>query len=357
MRQIIIIKGLLILTGFLIIGAFSYYHYLYKTCWHCDAASYLSRGKYLVALDKKQHFETGMDFIQDSFEQGNFEAALYLAEAFYGDLPAEYTVPSEKSRKVIAERLGADRKRSRLYFMEAFKRYDEEQIQDAAQEVNFAALFDAEGIDGNDLQKVKMWLGRAAHSGSSDAAYRLAMFAEKKEDYNDAIKWLNLAGEDCGDLRIAMMAGGYYLNGKGTLPDYRKALDWYRVATNIARREAKLDPEGSTDKVDAAEIRAEITLFRLRRQHGKDPVDITYKLTGSPQHITVYIAGSPVLPVGTVVKGAGKIVADVSLPPVNEETPLHMEVAAMDEGIAWLLDQYGRLTFGEGVPLRAKLIK
>lgn len=190
-----------------------------KAAEFCDSESEYMLGLMLAVKAKgEEELEEPVSWMEKSWEHGNEDAALLLGKLYEGtiDTAGETDPMPEKAR---------------AWFEKAASKGNGEALAELA-------FFYEKGVTvPKDSKKAADLLKDAVGYGYDEALFSLALhyLDEGKED--EALPYMEAAA-DKGEERALYLAGMMYLQGRGTEPDRRKAIDYLKEAADYGSEEA-----------------------------------------------------------------------------------------------------------------------
>lgn len=159
-----------------------------------------------------------VSWMETSWEEGNEEAALFLGKLYEGTVDTDMEmVPSPE--------------KARLWFEKAASKGNGEALAELA-------FFYENGVTvQKDSQKAANLLKDAVGCGYDEALFSLALHYLDEEKEDEALPYMEAAAAK-GEERALYLAGMMYLQGRGTEPDRRKAIDYLKEAADHGSEEA-----------------------------------------------------------------------------------------------------------------------
>lgn len=166
----------------------------------------------------EKDMKEAVSWMETSWEEGNEEAALFLGKLYEGTVDTDMEmVPSPE--------------KARLWFEKAASKGNGEALAELA-------FFYENGVTvQKDSQKAANLLKDAVGCGYDEALFSLALHYLDEEKEDEALPYMEAAAAK-GEERALYLAGMMYLQGRGTEPDRRKAIDYLKEAADHGSEEA-----------------------------------------------------------------------------------------------------------------------
>lgn len=166
----------------------------------------------------EKDMKEAVSWMETSWEEGNEEAALFLGKLYEGTVDTDMEmVPSPE--------------KARLWFEKAASKGNGEALAELA-------FFYENGVTvQKDSQKAANLLKDAVGYGYDEALFSLALHYLDEEREDEALPYMEAAAVK-GEERALYLAGMMYLQGRGTEPDRRKAIDYLKEAADHGSEEA-----------------------------------------------------------------------------------------------------------------------
>lgn len=339
----------------------------HRECWFCNSHNFFERGIEFACSDDEKLRNRAVDYIIRSAGEEDVTADLFLAELYAGQLPEEAVPVDVDAMNCLRDIVPVDAVKAREYLDKVSLLYHGEiasgRTIDEARAYSLALMYLSPSFAGKGdaatIQKAKQdsieWFGIAADAGNIKAALKLASMAEQEERYDAALKWYIKATELKPDFRYSMKVGDFYLYGKGTDIDYKKALEWYQKAHDQVLEALK----GAKKSVELEHflaiisVRMEIANRKMGRGGGENPVTVEYLLKGNGVHYVINVenndpGSSGFVTVGEVRRDEKGIRASISpgviLP---DKSPREKDgFESMNHGMKWVLQQWAASRYG-----------
>lgn len=318
--------------------------FAHRECWFCDKDDFFDRGVEFACSEYPAYKSNSIKFIKQAAEQGNVEAAFFLAELYLGDLNGTEIVCLRELAPVSQEKA-----------VNEFKVLESLLEKEAAPPASICArlglLYYNGTIDSESPVKSAIkWFLKAAKMGNPFAMEALANIYDSKDEYQKALEWYTKASEDKIRTKSALAVGDYYFYGKGVDIDYQKARSWYVRALNMIKAiSSELSEDKRKKAYDPAAVRIEITDRKISEAGGETPLVISYRLEGGSAIYQVYSHEKPEMKIGKVEDINGTITATV-----DEAVALNPDVTRsksgfsfMNQGLEWLLNTFSAGKHGE----------
>ncbi len=332
--------------------------FVMKALKHGGSAMYAQGIKSACSEDNATQHQA-LESIKKAAEEGDAQAAMFLAQLFAGGMPEGVEPVQPDAFKCLAELVKPDGAEARRYLDMAAGLEGAVETLDPKIAYRYAILYMSAPFASHDevsefhAQDVAdRLLDTAAKSGSSDFILNLAALCESKGNYAEALKLYEKAAELAPDFKLELKIGDYYLYGRGTDVNPSQATVWYQKAQKSVEAQKELEPEKRQHMLDIVSVRMDIAGRKLDRSGGAPPVTVRYLLAGNGNHYIVKAigkqGGSPIT-AGEVIKtekGIKAVVAkDVKLPENSKRE--RDGFSSMNEAMIWVLEQWAKASIGE----------
>lgn len=349
-KKKLLVNILLLLGCIAIAGVAVLYNYSYKICWHCDTQDYYERGRVFVCKEDAELRESGLDFLRVAASRKQPGAQLLLAECYAPDLPHGYEPMDRRAYACLSSDLDTNPAAAKEFFHKALKSFTHSEEQQAQILHNLGLLLEAGMLEANDTDRSAVeYFSAAAEQNYFPALLHLGMLYHQASKYEQARRWFEEAAQRYKDPQPALILGDYYMQGKGVVVDYEKAMHWYREAL-LAVQKASVGLEASEQIAaeDVPRARMDMAMRKLQQERIFKFKTLYYRVGGDASTYEVYCEDNPGRMIGTVQRNVEGVVASLS-PDVKRAlsvaTP-QKTFESMNQGLDWLLNAYAKGQYG-----------
>lgn len=193
-------------------------------CFRKAAAFHDSESEYMLGLISATKAKTpeecrkAVSWMEQSWEHGNEEAALFLGKFYEGTMDMEVEIDPDPVK-------------ARSWYEKAAAIGNGEAMAELA-------FYYENGITvEKDIKKAEDFLKDAIAYGYEEALFSLALFYLNRGKEEEALPYME-ASASKGEERALYMTGMMYLYGKGTEPDREKGIDYLQEAADQGSEEA-----------------------------------------------------------------------------------------------------------------------
>ncbi len=308
----------------------------YRNCWFCTDQTYFARGANFACSEDAGQQSKGLELLQAAAGLEQQDALIALGELYLGAGPDGFIRQFDRLTSCLEDIASADLSKAQTYFKALRKKADPgaTNLYDLALLQKNAVLDAAENG-----QSAEQLFVKAAAAGNPYALYEVGLYYDQKKDYQRSIDFFTRAYQQVNEVNSAIMLGDYHQYGKGVKKNMTEAVSWYRRAQNALKFTPAHVQRDRTRLGRVIDVRLLIAERKLDRP--QQNVAIRYRVEGGLTDYHIYEADNPAAPIGRVQKEAGQIQAVFA----GQQQP----VSSMNEGLKWVLTQYGRQKFGEAM--------
>lgn len=320
------------------------FHIAHRECWRCDKQEFWQRGLEFACSDDPDYRDNSLKFIETASDQGNVEAAFFLAELALGEA-------NGTAINCLRHKVPVNKELAVSNFKKLEKLLDPMDSPPALTCARLGTLYLDGKIPSDSPEKnAEKWFLKAAENGNFYAMQALGKIYDARDDYISALKWFERAADDKNNFESAVISGDYFFYGKGVDPDWLQALSWYKRALNMGKViYAALPEDKRKEALDPAAARIETVNEKIKASGGEPPLVIHYRLDGGSSLYRVFAESDPEVMIGEVTDNHGRISATLapSVSDNGENGTKKDGLKFMNQGLKWLLDTFAKARYGE----------
>lgn len=326
------------------------YNYGYKICWRCDTEDYYARGRAFVCNDDAELRESGLDFLRVAASRQQPGAQLLLAECYAPQLPEGYEPLDKRAFTCLSPELGTNPAAAEEFFQKAHAALKNQEDLPPQLLYNLALLLEEGMLESAGTHSMaEEYFAASARQNYFPSQLRLGMIYHQRSEYAQARSWFEEAAQRYKAPRPALILGDYYMQGKGVVVDYEKAMHWYRQALlAVQKSSVGLEAEEQVAAEDVPRARMDMAMRKLQQERIFKFKTLYYRVGGDAAAYNVYCEDNPERMIGTVKRNVEGVVASLA-PEVKRAlsvTTPQKTFDSMNEGLNWLLNAYAKGQYG-----------